>query len=101
MRRHFLLVVGLAATVAAPALEQTVASAGEPTGSVTSGTGSIPDFSHVWMHPAFPWFEPPASGPGPVADAKATIHPVAQSGRWDLNPRISKPPTWHAPPTPR
>jgi hypothetical protein len=68
MRRHFLLVVGLAATVAAPALEQTVASAGEPTGSVTSGTGSIPDFSHVWMHPAFPWFEPPASGPGPVTN---------------------------------
>jgi hypothetical protein len=26
----------------------------------------MPDFAGLWNHPAFPWFEPPASGPGPV-----------------------------------
>jgi hypothetical protein len=68
MRKHFLLVVGLAAAVAVPALGQTVASGGEPAGSATSGTASTPGFTGVWMHPAFPWFEPPASGPGPVTN---------------------------------
>jgi hypothetical protein len=68
MRRHFLLVVGLAAAVAAPALGQIVASGGGPDGSAAGGTASIPDFSSIWMHPAFPWFEPPASGPGPVTN---------------------------------
>jgi hypothetical protein len=29
---------------------------------------SIPDFSGIWSHPYFPGFEPPASGPGPVAN---------------------------------
>ncbi len=29
---------------------------------------SIPNFSRVWNHPAFPWFEPPASGPGPITN---------------------------------
>ena len=29
---------------------------------------SIPDFTRSWTHPAFPWFEPPASGPGPVTN---------------------------------
>jgi hypothetical protein len=28
----------------------------------------IPDFSGDWTHPAFPWLEPPASGPGPVTN---------------------------------
>lgn len=32
------------------------------------GATSIPDFSRVWNHPAFPWFEPPASGPGPITN---------------------------------
>jgi hypothetical protein len=32
---------------------------------------TVPDFasvSSVWTHPAFPWFEPPASGPGPITN---------------------------------
>lgn len=29
---------------------------------------SIPDLSGVWDHPVFPWFEPPASGPGPITN---------------------------------
>jgi len=31
-------------------------------------TASIPDFFGVWNHPSFPWYEPPASGPGPVTN---------------------------------
>jgi hypothetical protein len=31
-------------------------------------TPSIPDLSGVWDHPVFPWFEPPASGPGPITN---------------------------------
>ncbi len=27
---------------------------------------SVPDFSGVWVHPSWPSFEPPLSGPGPV-----------------------------------
>jgi hypothetical protein len=34
----------------------------------TNGAASIPNFTGVWMHPAFPWFKPPASGPGPVTN---------------------------------
>ena len=28
----------------------------------------VPNFSRVWTHPAFPWFEPPAFGPGPITN---------------------------------
>ena len=36
--------------------------------------GAVPELSGVWQHPAFPWFEPPASGPGPVTNLS----------RWEL-----------------
>ena len=65
-QRNFLLCVGLAAAVATPALGETVTS-GTARG-VTNSAASIPDFSRIWFHPAFPWFEPPASGPGPVTN---------------------------------
>src|SRR5215831_431829 len=55
--RSFLL-LGAAATAATAALG---AHAETP----------VPDFasvSSVWTHPAFPWFEPPASGPGPITN---------------------------------
>jgi hypothetical protein len=29
---------------------------------------SIPELSGVWDHPSFPWFEPPASGLGPITN---------------------------------
>jgi len=57
--RDFLLVVTLATAVATPSLAQTVA---------TDSAASIPDLSGAWNHPAFPWFEPPASGPGPFTN---------------------------------
>jgi hypothetical protein len=43
-------------------------SAAEVAGGEAHGAASIPDFSRVWNHPAFPWFEPPASGPGPITN---------------------------------
>lgn len=67
MRRDFLLFVAVATAVAMPAMAQTTPAAG-PGGSETHGAASIPDFSRVWNHPAFPWFEPPASGPGPITN---------------------------------
>jgi hypothetical protein len=67
-QRNFLPFIALAAAVATPALGQTRTSwVGSATG-VTDSAASMPDFSRVWMHPAFPWFEPPASGPGPVTN---------------------------------
>src|SRR5712692_9866553 len=67
MQRDFLLFVAVATAAAMPAMAQTTSAAG-PAGSETHGAASIPDFSRVWNHPAFPWFEPPASGPGPVTN---------------------------------
>jgi hypothetical protein len=31
-------------------------------------TPNFASVSSVWTHPAFPWFEPPASGPGPITN---------------------------------
>jgi hypothetical protein len=62
-RRFFLLFVAVATAAAMPAMVQNA-----PAGSETHGAASIPDFSRVWNHPAFPWFEPPASGPGPITN---------------------------------
>src|SRR6202166_3847635 len=67
-RRDFLLLVTLAAAAAMPALAQTVTPTVGPASGATNGAASIPDFSRVWFHPSFPWFEPPASGPGPVTN---------------------------------
>jgi hypothetical protein len=53
---------------AAPALAQTPMPVGTPAGSATKSAASIPNFTGVWNHPSFPWFEPPASGPGPVTN---------------------------------
>jgi hypothetical protein len=68
LRPRFLIAMTLAGAVATPALAQTVTSGAGPAGGATKGAASIPDFSRVWTHPGFPWFEPPASGPGPVTN---------------------------------
>jgi len=52
-RRNFLL---FAAVVTAASMQ------------ASAQTSPIPDFSGVWNHPAFPWFEPPAAGPGPITN---------------------------------
>src|ERR1700751_4111995 len=67
MQRDFLLLVAVATVAAMPAAGQTPSAAGRG-GSETHGAASTPDFSRIWTHPAFPWFEPPASGPGPVTN---------------------------------
>src|SRR5262245_15939106 len=63
-QRDFLLCVAVATVAAMPAMAQTP-SVAEPAGSKTS-SAAIPKLAGVWTHPAFPWFEPPASGPGPI-----------------------------------
>jgi hypothetical protein len=70
MRRpwNFPFFIALAAAAATSTLGQTGTSAEGPASGVTNAATSIPNFSGVWMHPAFPWFEPPASGPGPVTN---------------------------------
>jgi hypothetical protein len=67
-QRNFLLFIAFAAAVATPALGQTVTSGVGPANGETNEATSIPDFTRVWIHPGFPWFEPPASGPGPVTN---------------------------------
>jgi hypothetical protein len=67
MQRDFLLFVAVATAAAMPAMAQTPSAAG-PAGGETHSAASIPDFSRVWNHPAFPWFEPPASGAGPITN---------------------------------
>lgn len=59
-RRLSLLIATAAAAFAAA---QMPVAAGDP-----ESTAPIPDFGGTWTHPAFPWFEPPASGPGPVTN---------------------------------
>jgi hypothetical protein len=67
-RGHFLLLAAAVTAAAMPAVGQTLSAAG-PAGGQPGSAASIPElFSHAWTHPAFPWFEPPVSGPGPVTN---------------------------------
>jgi len=66
MQRDFLLLVTLVA--ATPALAQQTAPAAGPAHVGTKGGAPIPDFSGTWRRSGLPWFEPPASGPGPVTN---------------------------------
>jgi hypothetical protein len=68
MQRDFLLFVMFATAAATPALAQTAPSVAGPASSATNSGAPIPDFSRVWAHPSLPWFEPPASGPGPITN---------------------------------
>ena len=62
MQRDFLLFVTVATAAAVPAMAQTPSAAG-PAGREAHSAAAIPDFSRVWNHPAFPWFEPPHRAP--------------------------------------
>src|SRR5213593_2906924 len=89
MRRQwtFLLYITLAAATAMPALGQTIASESRPASGVAKGAASVPEFTGVWTHPAFPWFEPPASGPGPVTNkSRWPQQPMDASGTIALPP---------------
>jgi len=52
------------ATTAAATLFSSAAFAQQ----ASQSTVPIPDFSRIWTRSGFPWFEPPASGPGPVTN---------------------------------
>jgi len=67
IQRNFFLFVAMATMAAMPAMAQTTPAAG-PATSQTQSAASVPNFSRVWTHPSFPWFEPPTSGPGPVTN---------------------------------
>jgi hypothetical protein len=76
MRWAMLLFVTLAVSTSAAAQ-----SAAPAAGSVTHDAGSTPDFSRVWAHPSLPWFEPPASGPGPLTNrSRGPQRPSGLSG---------------------
>ena len=64
LQRNFLFYVIVAVSAALPAFSQTSANGGSPIESAVP----VPDFSGTWTHPVFPWFEPPASGPGPITN---------------------------------
>src|SRR6516162_8242926 len=64
---NFLLFAAMTAAAVLPAVAQTPSTVGSGV-SETHSAAAIPDFSRAWNHPAFPWFEPPASGPGPITN---------------------------------
>jgi hypothetical protein len=66
----------LLTALAAPAWGQTAG----PANDGAQGAASIPDFAGLWNHPAFPWFEPPASGPGPVTNKMRWPQQVGGAG---------------------
>jgi hypothetical protein len=65
-QRRILLFAMLAAIAAIPALARDLPAGDKLSGP--SGSAVHPDFSGTWQHPSFPWFEPPASGPGPITN---------------------------------
>src|SRR5579864_7016820 len=87
MQRNFLRFVAAGMAAAMPAMAQTSSAAG-PAGREPHSAASIPDFSGVWTHPAFPWFEPPASGPGPITNLSrwAEQRPSGAAGSAALPP---------------
>src|SRR5881394_116292 len=71
MQRNVVILLAAVTVAAMPATTPALAqapSAVEPAGSQAPHSASIPNLSGIWTHPAFPWFEPPASGPGPVTN---------------------------------
>jgi hypothetical protein len=62
-QRSFLFLVIAAAVAAVPIRGHAVDS-----GTVTQAAAPVPDFSGSWRRAGLPWFEPPASGPGPVTN---------------------------------
>jgi hypothetical protein len=64
LQRNLLFYVIVAASAPLPAVSQTPVNGRSPTESAVPA----PDFTGTWTHPVFPWFEPPASGPGPITN---------------------------------
>jgi hypothetical protein len=88
-RRNFLLFAAALAMMAAMPVVGQVPSAAEPAGGKSHNAASIPDFTRAWTHPGFPWFEPPASGPGPITN----LSRWAGQGRADVGGSLALPPS--------
>lgn len=73
---HLLLLIALAAT---SNYSQAVASMIGAAVASTPNDALTPDFSGIWVHPSFPGFEPPPSGPGPVLN-KSRMRKGPQTG---------------------
>ena len=86
-QRHFILMMALVGAAAISASVQDAAPVVGPA-SAQSAAASIPDFFGIWNHPSFPWFEPPASGPGPITNLSrwAEQRPAGASGSAGLPP---------------
>jgi hypothetical protein len=86
MQRKFPLFAALAMAAAIPAMGQTPSPGFAD--SEAGNPAAVPDFSGVWTHPAFPWFEPPASGPGPITNLSrwAEQRPSGPAGSAALPP---------------
>src|SRR4051812_35934877 len=78
LHRKFLF-YGIAAMSVVPAVAQTSSSGSSSRGATE--TTSIPDFTGTWQHPVFPWFEPPASGPGPITNLSRWPQRVVEGGQ--------------------
>src|SRR5215831_15211547 len=88
-QRNFLLFAAAVATTAAmPAIGQPQLAAGSA-GGKSHNAASTPDFTRAWTHPGFPWFEPPASGPGPITN----LSRWAGQGRADVGGSLALPPS--------
>jgi hypothetical protein len=68
LRLDLLVLTTLVGAAATPALGQRAATVGALAGSGAHATASVPDLSGIWRRSGLPWFEPPASGPGPVTN---------------------------------
>src|SRR5215510_3989952 len=88
MQRDFLLFAAVAMVMAMPTMMPALAQTPSAAATEKLGAASIPNISGVWTHPAFPWFEPPASGPGPVTNLSrwAGQGPAGPGGSLQLPP---------------
>jgi hypothetical protein len=93
LRQFFLLSVTSMAAVAAPALAQTVVPSVGAANSAARHVATIPDFSGVWARAAWPGFDPPLTGPGPVVNRARLPNGVGDTRRFvgDYTNPILKP----------
>jgi len=88
MQRDFLLFAAVAMVMAMPTMMPALAQTPSAAATEKLGAASIPNFTGVWTHPSFPWFEPPASGPGPITNLSrwAGQGPAGPGGSLQLPP---------------
>jgi hypothetical protein len=79
--RSTLVTAALLAAGATPSWGQTAGPAAVRADSGTQDAASMPDFSGVWVHPSWPGFEPPLSGPGPVVNRSRLPNGVGNSNQ--------------------